>query len=134
MARAGANLGWFRLRAQKEKIKAPLAQCEIQTQMQKNSWMIERCMKLYYVRKYEEFRGPFEHMAPVRPPSAMWAAKFKCRRIHKWLNVMKLYYVSLTFLNFHQKKKTYEKFRGPFEHVLCGPPFKSSGYVTRLVN
>ena len=37
MARAGANLGWLRPWAQKKKIKAPLAQCEIQIQMQKNS-------------------------------------------------------------------------------------------------
>ena len=34
---SAANLGWLRLRAQKKKIEAPLAQCEIQIQMQKNS-------------------------------------------------------------------------------------------------
>ena len=34
----------------------------------------------------------------------MWAAKFKCRRIHKWLNVMKLYYRFPNFSLYKKKK------------------------------
>ena len=59
----------------------------------------------------------------VEARSAMWAAKFKCRRIHK------CYETILCFPNlplYEKKKNIYEKFRGPFEHAPGAPPLKSA--------
>ena len=44
----------------------------------------------------------------------------------EFINVMKLYYVSLTFHYTKKKKNIYEKFRGPFEHAPGAPPLKSA--------